>query len=85
MNETDNLKRLNEFCRNSLVEHLGIEYTAMGEGWIEAWDADRPPDLPPGRAFARGSQYGIGGNNRRGYQCNYFAWRTRHLKRSASR
>ena len=36
MNETDNLKRLNEFCRNSLVEHLGIEYTAMGEGWIEA-------------------------------------------------
>ena len=55
MNETDNLKRLNEFCRNSLVEHLGIEYTAMGEGWIEA------------------REYGFGGDDRRGYQCNHLA------------
>lgn len=36
MNEMDNLKRLNEFCRNSLVEYLGIEFTAVGEEWVEA-------------------------------------------------
>lgn len=35
MIDTDYLKKLNEFCRNTLVEHLGMEFTAMGEGWLE--------------------------------------------------
>lgn len=30
------LDMLNESCRNSLVDHLGITFTAEGEGWLEA-------------------------------------------------
>lgn len=30
------LKELNETCRGTLVENLGIEFTAIGEGWLEA-------------------------------------------------
>lgn len=32
----DYLKQLNEICRNTLVENLGMEFTAVGEGWLEA-------------------------------------------------
>lgn len=27
---------LNELCKNTLVDYLGMEFTAMGEGWLEA-------------------------------------------------
>ncbi|MEG0795225.1 MAG: PaaI family thioesterase [Odoribacter sp.] len=33
---TDYLQQLNEICRATLVEHLGMEFTAAGEGWLEA-------------------------------------------------
>lgn len=29
------LKLLTESCRNTLVEWLGMEFTAIGEGWLE--------------------------------------------------
>ncbi len=29
------LSQLAEACRNTLVDHLGMEYTAAGEGWLE--------------------------------------------------
>lgn len=32
----DYLKRLNEICRNTLVDNLGMEFTAVGDGWLEA-------------------------------------------------
>ena len=32
----NNIEKLNETCRNTLVENLGIEFTAIGEGWLEA-------------------------------------------------
>lgn len=31
----DVLERLNQFCRNTLVDHLGMVFTAAGEGWLE--------------------------------------------------
>lgn len=30
------LQQLNDICRNTLVGHLGMEFIAGGEGWIEA-------------------------------------------------
>ncbi len=30
------LKELNHFCQNTLVDYLGMEFTAAGEGWLEA-------------------------------------------------
>jgi len=30
------LQQLNDMCRNTLVEHLGMEFIAAGEGWLEA-------------------------------------------------
>lgn len=32
----DYLQQLNDICRNTLVENLGMEFTAAGEGWLEA-------------------------------------------------
>ncbi len=32
----DYIKLLTDSCRNTLVERLGIEFTAIGEGWMEA-------------------------------------------------
>lgn len=32
----DVLEQLNELCRNTLVDHLGMEFTAAGKGWLEA-------------------------------------------------
>lgn len=29
------LEELNRICRNTLVECLGMEFTAVGEGWLE--------------------------------------------------
>ena len=31
----DYLEELNRFCQNTLVEHLGMVFTAAGEGWLE--------------------------------------------------
>ncbi|MDE5611656.1 MAG: PaaI family thioesterase [Odoribacter sp.] len=31
----DVLERLNRFCQNTLVDHLGMVFTAAGEGWLE--------------------------------------------------
>lgn len=36
MIDIDILKYLNGICRNTLVENLGMEFTAAGEGWLEA-------------------------------------------------
>lgn len=36
MNNVDILNYLNEICRDTLVGYLGMEFTAAGEGWIEA-------------------------------------------------
>ena len=30
------LKQLNELCRDTLVDNLGMVFTAAGEGWLEA-------------------------------------------------
>lgn len=30
------LQQLNDLCRNTLVENLGMEFIAAGEGWLEA-------------------------------------------------
>lgn len=30
------MKQLNDICRNSLVENLGMEFIAAGDGWLEA-------------------------------------------------
>ena len=30
------LEELNQFCQNTLVEHLGMVFIAAGEGWLEA-------------------------------------------------
>ena len=30
------LKSLTEFCRHTLIDHIGMEFTAVGEGWLEA-------------------------------------------------
>lgn len=30
------LDQLNDICRDTLVENLGMEFTAAGEGWLEA-------------------------------------------------
>ena len=30
------LEQLNDICRDTLVENLGMEFTAAGEGWLEA-------------------------------------------------
>lgn len=30
------IEKLNELCQNTLVENLGMEFTAVGEGWLEA-------------------------------------------------
>lgn len=32
----DYLQQLNAICRNTLVENLGMEFVAAGEGWLEA-------------------------------------------------
>lgn len=32
----DYIKELNENCRNTLVERLGMVFTAIGDGWLEA-------------------------------------------------
>lgn len=32
----DYLKQLNDICRDTLVSNLGVEFTAAGEGWLEA-------------------------------------------------
>ena len=29
------LKQINELCKNTLVDNLGMEFTAAGEGWLE--------------------------------------------------
>lgn len=31
----NDLKQINEFCKNTLVDNLGMEFTAAGEGWLE--------------------------------------------------
>lgn len=31
----NSVEQLNNFCRNTLVDHLGMEFTAVGEGWLE--------------------------------------------------
>lgn len=31
----DCLKRLTELCKNTLVENLGMQFVAAGEGWLE--------------------------------------------------
>jgi len=36
VNNGDYLDELNEQCRNTLVENLGMVFTAAGEGWLEA-------------------------------------------------
>lgn len=30
------MQQLNDICRNTLMESLGIEFIAAGEGWLEA-------------------------------------------------
>ena len=30
------LEKLNELCKNTLVDNLGMEFIAAGEGWLEA-------------------------------------------------
>lgn len=30
------LEQLNRLCQNTLVENLGMEFTAAGDGWLEA-------------------------------------------------
>ena len=30
------VEQLNQICRNTLVDNLGMEFTAAGEGWLEA-------------------------------------------------
>ncbi|WP_109077076.1 hotdog fold thioesterase [Aggregatibacter kilianii] len=30
------LQQLNDFCKNCAVEHLGIEFIAQGDDWLEA-------------------------------------------------
>lgn len=32
----DYLKQLNDICRDTLVDNLGMVFTAAGEGWLEA-------------------------------------------------
>ncbi|MDE7073471.1 MAG: PaaI family thioesterase [Odoribacter sp.] len=32
----ESIALLNEICRNTLVEHLGMEFTGAGDGWLEA-------------------------------------------------
>lgn len=32
----NSLDQLNGFCHNTLMETLGMEFTAVGEGWLEA-------------------------------------------------
>ena len=29
------LQQLTEFCRNTLVDNLGMEFIAAGEGWLD--------------------------------------------------
>ena len=31
----NDLKQINELCKNTLVDNLGMEFTAAGEGWLE--------------------------------------------------
>lgn len=43
------LKKLNEICRDTLVERLGMEFTALGEGWLEVrMPVDRRTCRPDG-------------------------------------
>lgn len=45
----DYLKLLNETCRNTLVEHLGMEFRAAGKGWLEVrMPVDRRTCRPDG-------------------------------------
>lgn len=34
--KTTTLEQLNQFCQNSAVAHLGIEFSAIGDDWLEA-------------------------------------------------
>lgn len=36
MGDMNKLDMLNESCRDTLVEWLGMEFTAIGDGWLEA-------------------------------------------------
>lgn len=43
------LKQLTEACRNTLVDNLGMEYIAAGEGWLEVrMPVDRRTCRPDG-------------------------------------
>ena len=48
------LKQLNELCRDTLVDNLGMVFTAAGEGWLEArMPIDRRTCRPDGRYAGR--------------------------------
>ena len=33
---TTSIELINQFAKNTMVEHLGIRFTAVGEGWLDA-------------------------------------------------
>ena len=44
------LQELNDLCRDTLVDHLGIIYTAVGDDWLEArMPVDRRTCRPDGK------------------------------------
>lgn len=44
------LQELNDLCRDTLVDHLGITYTAVGDDWLEArMPVDRRTCRPDGK------------------------------------
>ena len=44
------LQELNDLCRDTLVDHLGIIYTAVGDEWLEArMPVDRRTCRPDGK------------------------------------
>lgn len=36
LNITTPIELINQFAKNTMVENLGIRFTAVGEGWVEA-------------------------------------------------
>lgn len=65
------LIQMNRECRGTLVEHLGIEFTGIGEDWLEARMPIDERTMRPGNLLHWWSHYGFGGDSRKWYYLRF--------------
>lgn len=70
----EKVELLNDICKNTLVENLGIVFTASGEDWLEArMPIDSRTCRPDG--VARWRKHGSGGDSWRSFEYDVAAGR----------